>query len=276
MSGTGLNVICYFQNPSQVGQSKVWLFDAHMCVGQKELIARLRVFNEWDFVFGDIGLYSVNAWVARMDDKFELGDGARPRKDYALIGDVQTLIPLHEMVTEKNDDNEEVAVVRLPSINIDFLPYLIVTGPAFNPNKDTATFDMDIRPYLQAANNGYASFPLSCNIPNSGRWKSNDTKPMPFGNKPVYVAGFLTGISTFDKIKGSAHKTRFTMDVIDIRFMGTTTGVAAAPSTPAVVLPVTPSSSQGTPSWLSRDTKKRKVDDSGDAPSSSPGPSGTR
>ncbi|KAJ7665014.1 hypothetical protein DFH06DRAFT_1186391 [Mycena polygramma] len=268
MSGTGLNVICYFQNPSQVGQSKVWLFDAHMCVGQKELIARLRVFNEWDFVFGDIGLYSVNAWVARMDDKFELGDGARPRKDYALIGDVQTLIPLHEMVTEKNDDNEEVAVVRLPSINIDFLPYLIVTGPAFNPNKDTATFDMDIRPYLQAANNGYASFPLSCNIPNSGRWKSNDTKPMPFGNKPVYVAGFLTGISTFDKIKGSAHKTRFAMDVIDI--------LAAAPSTPAVVLPVTPSSSQGTPSWLSRDTKKRKVDDSGDAPSSSPGPSGTR
>jgi hypothetical protein len=72
MSSAGLEGIAYLKNPRQIPGSKFgFMFDAYMFLkydekgDEESLIACLRYFNDKDrFEFGEIGLYSLTAWVS--------------------------------------------------------------------------------------------------------------------------------------------------------------------------------------------------------------------
>ena len=69
-SSTLLTGLAFLRNPRQLGRSKTWLLDAEMYLGidkdgnPEGITLLLRYFNhEKVFEFGEIGLYSLRAWV---------------------------------------------------------------------------------------------------------------------------------------------------------------------------------------------------------------------
>ncbi|KAJ6470105.1 hypothetical protein C8R47DRAFT_1222738 [Mycena vitilis] len=259
-SSVDIDTIAYLRNPRQVGTtpsgnpSKVWMFDVEMYIGidaegqEQGMAACLRFFNQPDLQFGQVGLYAVRALIGSMPERnnIDLGSNARPRDHYIVAGDIQRLIPLHEVQIEEVE-GKEVTSIKLPNLDTRILPYLTICGVALNSNKEKATFDIDARQYALFAN-GYIDFP----------------KPTPNPDRYVQITGYLTGI------EGG----RFTMDVNNVTFLGYAPKAAAPP---APILPLTPAPSSsktgaewGTPSWA-RNIKRKLNDGSGSkAPSSSP------
>ncbi|KAJ7670725.1 hypothetical protein DFH06DRAFT_1125019 [Mycena polygramma] len=215
-SSVDIDTIAYLRNPRQVGTtpsgnpSKVWMFDVEMYIGidaegqEQGMAACLRFFNQPDLQFGQVGLYSVRALIGSMPERnnIDLGSNAHPRDHYIVAGDIQRLIPLHEVQIEEVE-GKEVTSIKLPNLDTRILPYLTICGVALNANKENATlgFDIDARQYALFAN-GYIDFPVLCRIPKSGRWPTNDKKPTPNPDRYVQITGYLTGI------EGG----RFTMD----------------------------------------------------------------
>jgi hypothetical protein len=116
MSSAGLEGIAYLKNPRQIPGSKFgFMFDAYMFLkydekgDEESLIACLRYFNDKDrFEFGEIGLYSLTAWVSFFSfavelgliyaidwsdrQQYNLGENALPRDEYTFVGDIQRVI----------------------------------------------------------------------------------------------------------------------------------------------------------------------------------------
>ncbi|KAK7006631.1 hypothetical protein R3P38DRAFT_2482936, partial [Favolaschia claudopus] len=77
-----------------------------------------------------------------------------------------------------------------------------VCGLATNIQRTNATFELDAVQYNQFSRNAFL-FPVSCTIPNSGRWTTAESKPMPYANKCLQGTGWLTG---FEEYQGSPSK----------------------------------------------------------------------
>ncbi|KAJ7037145.1 hypothetical protein C8F04DRAFT_1332779 [Mycena alexandri] len=280
-SGVSLTSLAYLTNPRQVGKSKVWFFDANMFLrreageeGERTVgtCGALRYFNSSDLEFDDEGVYVIHAWVCPIglsNLSYDVGENAN--KDlYDFVGDIQWLIPLHKQVL--GEEAGEEPTIRLPKINMEYSPYVVLSGLPFNIDKPAAKFDIDIEQYTQTAKGGPMTvFPASCHIVDSPRW-GKGTKPVPFPDKYVTASGYLTGVEDVN-VPGSAHNRRFNVDVDNVIWLGN--APSATPATPAAS-----SSSAGkrkqvfdsTPSWVKAKTQRTKAN--ADAPSSSP--SGSR
>ncbi|KAJ7480357.1 hypothetical protein B0H11DRAFT_2233485 [Mycena galericulata] len=299
--GVSLTGLAFLTNPHRVGSSKTWYFDVSMFLGSSgapSTCGRLRYFNTGDRLnFGPVGVYFVHTWVGQMNDKcdLQLTDKKETEKAlagniYDFVGDIQWLIPVHEdiipdptsdtddmQVSDSDDpqpeddkanseDKVETPTIRMPKIDTEHRPYVTMSGVAINGNKPAATFDMDVDQYTQFAK--VLTFPASCWIIDSPRWKDNNSKPVPFQGKYVTVSGYLVGVE--DKtVEGSQHKCRFKIEVDNVIYLGSTPS-AATPSTPAPPPSSAPKKRpvyDNTPSWVG---VKRSHTDSGGPPSSSP------
>ncbi|KAJ7883329.1 hypothetical protein B0H13DRAFT_1890414 [Mycena leptocephala] len=231
-SGVSLTALTYFDNPHQVGRSKVWFFDASMFLsrdGNKTngICGAVRYFNGSDLPFDDLGLYVINAFVGLPHDAYDLGSNAN-KELYDFVGDIQWLIPLHEHVL--SDVAGENPDVRFPHIETEYPPYVVISGLPFNIQKPSATFNIDIEQYTQIAKGSQMMvFPASCTIINSPRW-SKVPKPVPFPEKYITTSGYLAVASSSSKCKEF----------------------------------------DSTPSWVKAKNKAKRTIE-GDAPSSSPG-----
>ncbi|KAJ7479569.1 hypothetical protein FB451DRAFT_1171675 [Mycena latifolia] len=292
-SSASMTGFAFVRNPRQLGKSKTWLLYGHMYLGvdsdgdQTGITLLLRYFNDENYYFGEIGLDFIRGSISQMKPQYELGIGGLARSEYSFVVDVHELVPLHETRWEKEtsddqttdsqvsdkDNTEPVPVIRLPEINTSIPPYVTIAGLPFNIVDVAATFDIDAETYTQFAK-AYGPFPVSCWIIDSPRWTS---KPIPFPNKYVKVAGYLKGLQDYDDIKGSPYTKQFKVNIDSVTFLG------MAPKTFQSSTPATPGPSQassqtsaakrsqnfsgGTPAWL---TKKKKGNDGKAAPSSSP------
>ncbi|KAJ7184070.1 hypothetical protein C8R46DRAFT_1026084 [Mycena filopes] len=143
----------------------------------------------------------------------------------------------------------------MPKINMEYVPYAVLSGLPFNINKDDAKFDIDIEQYTQTAKGGpYYSLPSLLQhrrLPALGQGRQT----CPFPRQDVSAPG-------------SAHKRRFIIDIDNVIWLG---------NAPSSTTPATPGKRKqtfdaGTPSWVKAKAPKHR---NGDAPSSSPAPSGS-
>ncbi|KAJ7824579.1 hypothetical protein B0H13DRAFT_2375414 [Mycena leptocephala] len=272
-SGNNWFGMAYLTNPRQVGKSKTWFFTASMFLraegeGEEKIThgisGCLRYFDE--------GLLILFLSVGQNNSEYDLGPGLSDadKKDYAFVGDIIWLIPLHEIVYPEVDadsiastpDNDKPLEpeVRIPKINTEHPPYIVFSGLPFNGNKEKGTFDIDIGQYTQLSKGGPLTvLPASCSIIDSPRW--HNKKPVPYPGKFVSASGHVVAMEN-KQVNGSPHKKRFKIMVDNVVYLGNNN----EPSTPA-----TSSSSKrkipptfdGTPSWVKRHNN-------GGAPSSSP------
>ncbi|KAF7334024.1 hypothetical protein MVEN_02307600 [Mycena venus] len=294
-SFTGLAILEF---PRKI-TTKGLVFDASFYLGLPErqsVLASLRLFNQNDEVFSDIGLYFVYTTViipstlrllllltlilvlkiAQMDPSIEVftgeGSGSPYTPDeFSLVGDIQFLFYL--------------GVPSEAGIDYRKPPYIHICGPAFDVNIPAATFSVTAEQYTgafrdvqkAAAQNGQRvakSLSLStiCTIQDSARYENNK-KPVPYNKRFVMVAGNITGMTSVlenDKIKDS-----YRVDVGNVVFLGT----YVAPATPATNSAAassstsTPASGKRAKRW-SYDTPvgglKRKNPDADDGRSSGP------
>ncbi|KAF7372514.1 hypothetical protein MVEN_00113300 [Mycena venus] len=228
-SFTGLAILEF---PRKI-TTKGLVFDASFYLGLPErqsVLASLRLFNQNDEVFSDIGLYFVYTTIAQMDPSIEVftgeGSGSPYTPDeFSLVGDIQFLFYL--------------GVPSEAGIDYRKPPYIHICGPAFDVNIPAATFSVTAEQYTgafrdvqkAAAQNGQRvakSLSLStiCTIQDSARYENNK-KPVPYNKRFVMVAGNITGMTSVlenDKIKDS-----YRVDVGNVVFLGT----YVAPATPA-------------------------------------------
>ncbi|KAJ7656351.1 hypothetical protein DFH06DRAFT_1328643 [Mycena polygramma] len=268
-SGVSLTGLAYVTNARQIGKSKVWFLDANFFLyrerdekGEEKpvgICGALRYFNSPDFELAGMGLYFIHAWVGLPHSSYDLGnkESNDNRDIYEFVGDIQWMVPLHERVL--GDAADDGPTVRLPRIDTEFPPYVMLSGLPFNIDKNAASFDMDIEQYTQISKGHQITmFPASCTIMNSPRW-ANTAKPVPFPEKYIHASGYLRAMEE-KAVAGSSHSPRFKVDVDNVIWLGGT-----APSTKRKDF-------DSTPSWVK--SKARRTTDDGDAPSSSP--SGTR
>ncbi|KAF7339079.1 hypothetical protein MVEN_01984300 [Mycena venus] len=274
-SFTGLAILEF---PRKI-TTKGLVFDAsfYLCLPERQsVLASLRLFNQNDEIFSDIGLYFVYTTIAQMDPSIEVftgeGSGSPYTPDeFSLVGDIQFLFYL--------------GVPSEAGIDYRKPPYIHICGPAFDVNIPAATFSVTAEQYTgafrdvqkAAAKNGQTaakSLSLStiCTIQDSARYENNK-KPVPYNKRFVMVAGNITGMTSVlenDKIKDS-----YRVDVGNVVFLGT----YVAPATPATNSAAassstsTPSSGKRAKRW-SYDTPvdglKRKNPDADDGRSSGP------
>ncbi|KAJ7184078.1 hypothetical protein C8R46DRAFT_1026090 [Mycena filopes] len=277
-SGVSLTALAYLTNPRQVGKSKVWYFDASMFLRRDGEDAvgtsgALRYFNDANHEFGPLGVYVIHAWVGLSNSAYNVGASDKDtEEEYEFVGDIQWLIPLHEQIA--GEEPGEEPTIHMPKINMEYVPYAVLSGLPFNINKDDAKFDIDIEQYTQTAKGGPITvFPASCSIVDSPRWGKGG-KPVPFPDKYVTTSGTLTGVKDVSA-PGSAHKRRFIIDIDNVIWLGNAPS-STTPATPAASSSSTGKRKQtfdaGTPSWVKAKASKHR---NGDAPSSSPAPSGS-
>ncbi|KAJ7719706.1 hypothetical protein B0H16DRAFT_1739194 [Mycena metata] len=173
-SANSLTAIAFLNNPRQVNRSKVWFFDVNLYLSgtgedAESICGACRCFNDKDLPFDNenAGVYLIHAWVGLPNDVCDLG--ANATGEYDLVGDIQWLILLHEHTYGENAD--DAPTVRLPKIDLEYRPYLSLSGLPFNIDKPQAKFDMDIEQYTQISKGGPVTvFPASCSIIDSPRW----------------------------------------------------------------------------------------------------------
>ncbi|KAJ7482768.1 hypothetical protein FB451DRAFT_1170625 [Mycena latifolia] len=210
------------ENPRQT-TTKGFAFDANFFVGSStcpSLLALLRFFNANNITFPTSPtLYYIYATVAKMDASagIDLFNSDLKATDYALVGDIQFIIPL--------------GVPGDLDIDTRQRPYVHLAGVALKPDFNATTFTIDSDQYTSSFREaqkvakdkkepvcGRSFFPADCIIHDSPRY-AIIKKPIPFNRHFVMFTGYIAGISS--SLENSEIKERFCIDVENVAFLGT-------------------------------------------------------
>ena len=130
-----------------------------------------------------------------------------------------------------SEGNEgHVSLNDLPKYTIDprVRPYIHIAGVVMESSKAEATFEVNVEQYVSCAKSdpstkqagGNRSKPTTrffCHIPDSPKYKSWGSKPMPGNKRWISIQGFLTGV---DRSSDDSEVEQFRIDVDNVIFCG--------------------------------------------------------
>ncbi|KAK7046502.1 hypothetical protein R3P38DRAFT_3175781 [Favolaschia claudopus] len=245
-SYASLTGVIVLEKPRVVA-GKTFVFDGHYYLGtdsQESILASLRYFNHSNIEFPDVGVYFTYATIAKMDVDaglnlfLEEGSNVQPH-DYALVGDIQILVPLGAP--------DEV------DIDLRRRPYIHIAGAAINPDSTKATWTMDADQYnsayreankklLKGAAKLRSFMPVQCTIPDGSRY-TNSQKPVPYKGRYLMATGYLSDITNSLGNDGKINE-RFCIEVDNVAFLGTVAATAAKEPSSSASTPASAGSSK--------------------------------
>ena len=105
-------------------------------------------------------------------------------------------------------------------------PHVQVTGVAMECSKENATFEVNVKQYISCLKPGpvqAGGSPMKpfttffCHIPDSPKYRTSGSKPLPGNKRFVSVSGLLTGV---DRSGDGSEVEQFRIDVDAISFCG--------------------------------------------------------
>ncbi|KAJ7604532.1 hypothetical protein FB45DRAFT_1043647 [Roridomyces roridus] len=259
----------WLRDPQRVGNSHSYFLDGTMFTNQEDgngpiISGRFKFFNANRLELPPIGFYGVAMNICETNPAYNLGPNADSHEEYTIVGDIQQLVPLHEVVnppapsddasqdgaTPAADSEASVPEVRLPKFDTAVRPYMIVCGLTSSKDNAASTFTMDLRQYTQVAG-GYGALRVSCHIPDSGRWAAGK-KPIPFEGRYSQVSGHLCGVDESGALKITVDNVVFLGNARRLRVKGPPKLLLNSLKRKATI------NVDGTPDWVSGSRKKGK------------------
>lgn len=126
--------------------------------------------------------------------------------------------------------SEGVDLIDLPTFTIDpcMRPFIHVTGVAMECLKAESTFEVNVEQYISRVKSDLSTEQAGgnrlkpttrflCHIPDSAKYKSWRSKPMPTNNRWVSILGVLTKV---DRSSNNLEVEQFRIDIDNIVFCG--------------------------------------------------------
>ncbi|TFK35968.1 hypothetical protein BDQ12DRAFT_725512 [Crucibulum laeve] len=213
-----ITALAILENPQTLpNSSKTYVFDAQIYIGnpaQPSLVGYLHYFNHKNLNFPPTPtFYNIITTIVLMDKAVVIHsapDCMLDTTDYDFVSDIQKITPRGPACSDNPevDDTastssltdamaEDTSAINKSSffkIDPQDHSYVHLWGHVCKSNDLTASFEIDVEPYMSAFRDIKASkpvFPVMCIIPDSPCYPGK--KPIPYANQYISVDGHLTG-----------------------------------------------------------------------------------